>query len=250
MSYGLYISAEGAHAQSKRLEVIANNLANVDTVGFKRQLSLFQARYAEAIQQGTAQAGAGSLDDLGGGVSMVATATDLSTGPMKKTGLPTDLAGRGDGFFQVRRGTEILLTRAGNFRLTDRGELVTQQGDPVLSEIGAPITIGRPHEPFDVSRNGDVRQGGDVQRLAVTRLADPSQMVRIGDNLFRPLSAPESIPVEKRDVAAGYLEMSGAQPTTEMVELLEASRLVEANLNMMQSQDQLLNGLINRLMRS
>ena len=70
MPYGMYISAEGAAAQSQRLEVIANNLANVDTAGFKQDVATFQARFAEAIQLGQAQAGDGSLNDIGGGVKM------------------------------------------------------------------------------------------------------------------------------------------------------------------------------------
>ncbi len=68
MPYGLYISAEGALAQSQRMEVIANNLANLDTPGFKRELAVFQARYAEAIEQGRDYPGSGSINDVGGGV--------------------------------------------------------------------------------------------------------------------------------------------------------------------------------------
>ena len=166
MSYGMYISAEGAHAQSKRLEVIATNLANVDTVGFKRQLALFQARYAEAVDQGQSMPGSGSQDDLGGGVSMVSTVTDFSPAMTQRTGLPTDMALHGEGFFVVRRGSETYLTRAGNFSLNDRGELITQQGDSVMSDSGSPVVLSRPSEPFHVSDHGDIRQGDDSVRLA------------------------------------------------------------------------------------
>ena len=70
MPHGLYISADGAQAQIQRMEVIANNLANVETTGFKRELGIVQARYAEAAQQGLATPGSGSIDDLGGGVQL------------------------------------------------------------------------------------------------------------------------------------------------------------------------------------
>ena len=80
MPYGLYISADGAQAQMQRLEVIANNLANGETVGFKRDLGIIQSRYAEAIQQGLSSPGGGSIDDLGGGVRFQETKTDFSTG--------------------------------------------------------------------------------------------------------------------------------------------------------------------------
>ena len=82
MAYGMYISAEGAMAQSLRLETIANNLANVDTVGFKRDLALCQARLAEEAAMGLAPAGDGSINDVGGGVMVEATVTDFSPGPM------------------------------------------------------------------------------------------------------------------------------------------------------------------------
>ena len=128
MPYGLYVSAEGARAQSQRLETIANNLANVDTAGFKRELAVFQARYAEAIEQGHDYPGSGSVNDVGGGVMLRLTQTDFSPGPMKRTGAPTDLAIRSKGFFLVEKDGQQYLTRAGNFRLTTEGNLVTQQG--------------------------------------------------------------------------------------------------------------------------
>jgi flagellar basal-body rod protein FlgF/flagellar basal-body rod protein FlgG len=250
MPYGLYISAEGAQAQSRRLEVIANNLANVDTVGFKRQLAMFQARYAEAVDQGKASPGSGSINDLGGGVKVVGTATDFANGPLKKTGMPTDVALRRDGFFEVRRGDETLLTRAGNFQMSPRGELVTQQGYSVLNDAGTPITIERPEAPWQITAAGDVQQqGGAVQRIAIVQPAAPESLVRVGENLFRAeTSAPAAAP-ENRDVAQGYVEMSGVSPTSEMVEMLETTRAVEANLNMMQTQNQMLSGVVDRLMK-
>ena len=121
MPYGLYLSAEGAQAQNRRMEVVANNLANVDTVGFKRQLACFQARFTEAAEQGIELPGDGGLADLGGGVMLHDAQTDFSVGPLKHTRLPTDLAINGDGFFAVQKGKDVLLTRAGNFALDPRG---------------------------------------------------------------------------------------------------------------------------------
>jgi flagellar basal-body rod protein FlgF/flagellar basal-body rod protein FlgG len=248
MSYGLYISAEGAQAQSRRLEVIANNLANVDTVGFKRQLAMFQARFAEAVDEGKASPGSGSLNDLGGGVKVVGTATDFANGPLKQTGIPTDAALRRDGFFQVRRGDETLLTRAGNFQLSPRGELVTQQGYAVLNETGTPIALERPELPWQITATGDVRQGDETQRMAIVKPDSPESLVRLGENLFRADTPVAAVAPENRDVAQGYVELSGVSPTSEMVEMLEATRLVEANLNMMQTQNQMRSNLIGKLM--
>src|SRR5947207_15044099 len=99
MPYGMYISAEGAAAQAQRLEVIANNMANVDTAGFKQDVPTFQARFAEAIQRGTAQSGNKSVNDVGGGVKVIDTQTDFSAGIFKPTGNDLDFAINGKGFF-------------------------------------------------------------------------------------------------------------------------------------------------------
>lgn len=253
MPYGLYISAEGAHAQSKRLEVIANNLANVDTVGFKRELAIFQARYAEATERGQDFPGSGSINDIGGGVLVRQTKTDFSPGPLKHTSLPTDMAIRGEGFFLVQKDGQNYLTRAGNFLINERGELVTQYGQQkyaVLNNEGAPIVIDPDSGPWRLTASGAIRQAGVVQNLAIVKPGSLGDLVKIGENLFRPLADPQPVAASERSVAGGYLEMSAVQPTTEMIELIEASRAVEANINMMQAQDQMLSGLVNRLMRN
>src|SRR6188768_2819477 len=107
MYYGLYLSAAGATAQSQKVEVLSNNLANVNTVGFKRELALLEARQSEAIERGVAIRGSGQLEDIGGGVSMNATHTDFAPGTMQLTHIPSDLAiDSPNTFFQVQRGSE------------------------------------------------------------------------------------------------------------------------------------------------
>jgi flagellar basal-body rod protein FlgF len=251
MSYGLYISAEGAQAQTRRLETIANNLANVDTPGFKRDLAVCQARYAEAVEQGLKAPGTGALDDIGGGVLVRQTKTDFSAGPLKHTQNPADLAIEGDAFFQVRKGDETFLTRAGNFRLTARGDLVTQQGYAVLGETGAPIIIKPDSGPWEISGAGVVRQrDGDAQNLALVKPESLSDLVKVGENLFHSTTDPRPIAPNERKVANGYPELSTVKPTVEMTAMIEASRLVEANINLMKSQDHMLSSLIGRLLRA
>jgi flagellar basal-body rod protein FlgF/flagellar basal-body rod protein FlgG len=251
MPYGLYMSAEGAHAQATRLEVIAHNLANVETTGFKRELAILQTRFAEEIRQGTAQAGAGDINDIGGGVEVVATQTEFAPGPLKDTGVPTDLAIRGEGFFVVGNEEERFLTRAGNFHVNARGELVTQYGGQqyaVLDDSLSPIVLDR-EAPWEFTVNGEVKQAGGTTNLALVKPQSYGDLARFGENVFRPLAETIPLAAGERSVAPGYLEGSGVQPTTEMVAMIEASRLLEANLNMMQTQDKMLDGLINRLMR-
>lgn len=250
MPYGLYISGEGAQVQSKRLEVLANNLANAETVGFKKQLAIAQARFAESTQRGYDYHGSGSINDIGGGVAVRETKTDFSPGTLKRTENPAHVAIQGDGFFQVLRDNEVLLTRAGNFALDPTGRLVSQQGYSVLSQDGAPIFVTG---PFSVNSSGAIEQDGEtVAQLGLVQAASREQLVPVGENLFQPATPDSVAPVPEldRQVASGYLEMSGVSPVTELMELIETTRAYEANVRLMQHQDQMIGNLLNRVLRT
>ncbi len=250
MPYGLYISAEGAMAQSKRVETITNNLANVDTPGFKRDLALFQARYAEAIQRGEDEPGSGSINDIGGGVLVRGVETDFSAAPVKQTGINTDMAIDGDGFFLVRKGDREYLTRAGNFRLTASGELVTQEGYAVLDEGRSPVMVDPLNGPWQVTAGGGIQQGGSVNNLALVKPQSYGDLVKVGENLFSPLAEVQPVEPGQRRVLSGHVEQSSVRPTLEMMELIEASRAFEANTNLIKTQDQMLGALINRVLKA
>ncbi len=250
MPNGLFISADGAATQIQRLEVIANNLANVDTPGFKRDLAIIQSRYTEAMGQGLSSPRGGGSDELGGGVQFQETKTDFSPGPLKRTDSPTDLAIRGDGFFLVRKGDTNYLTRAGNFRLTASGELVTQQGYPVLSDNRTPITITPDAGRWEITDSGTLQQDGNTQNLGLVKPVSMGDLVKVGENLFRPLAETQAVAPAERSVAPGYVELSGVQPTTELVNMLETTRLIEANVNMIKAQDEMHSALINRVLKA
>ena len=250
MPYGMYISAEGAHAQSKRLETLSNNLANVDTPGFKRDLTLFQARHAEEINQGTDYPGSRGVNDIGGGVWVRETKTDFAPGLMKRTGNETDFAIDGDAFFLVRKDGNDFLTRAGNFQVSPTGVLETPDHYPVLSETGAPITINPALGPWHLTEFGGISQAGVVTNLALVRPQSMGDLVKSGQTLFAPLAPPQAIAPAERRVHAGYLEQSGVKPTVEMMELIEASRAFEANTKMISNQDQMIGTLVNRVLKS
>ncbi|MCC6123428.1 MAG: flagellar basal-body rod protein FlgF [Pirellulales bacterium] len=250
MPYGLYISAEGANAQSMKLEAISNNLANVDTVGFKRELAIFQARYAEAIAGGAVVPGTGALEDLGGGVEVKGTKTDFSAGPLKNTKNPGDLAISGEGFFQVQKGEEKYLTRAGNFQVTARGELITPQGYPVLNDSGQPVVLNPDEKTFEINDAGELMQkGSSPQKLALVKPESLADLVKQGENLFRCPTEVQPVPDGQRRVAAGFLEGSAVKPALEMTAMIEASRIFEANVNMIKTQDQTLGSLISQVLR-
>jgi flagellar basal-body rod protein FlgF len=247
----MYISAEGAAAQAQRLEVIANNLANVDTVGFKQDVPTFQARFAEAIQQGQAQAGDQSINDIGGGVKIIDVQTDHSSGQLKHTGNDLDLAINGKGFFHVRGDDgEQYLSRAGAFALDTQGRLVTQGGRrPVLDQAGGEIVLN-PELPMSISSDGFISQAGAIYALGLSQTESLGDLVKVGNNLFQPLSEAQPLPLTERNIRQGYLEMSGANPVRQMMAMIETTRAFEANTRMIQNQDTMLGSLISRVLQA
>lgn len=249
MSYGMYVSAAGAHTQSERLKVISNNLANVDTPGFKREFAIFQARHAEAIERGDAAAGSGTTDDQGGGVQVSETVTDFSGGQLRQTGNPTDMAIDGEGFFLVEKDGEQFVTRAGNFHVAPNGRMMTQQGFQLLTFERQPVAIN-PQSPWEFVERGIISQDGNEIPLAIVQPNSYGDLAKAGENLFRPLDKLKDVPFRSRHVVNGFLEQSSVRPAEEMMELIETSRVYEANIRMVQNQDQMTSSLIGRILRA
>ncbi len=249
MPYGMYISAAGAEAQSRRLEVISNNLANVDTPGFKRQMAILEARHAEAIERGEVSAGSRSINDVGGGVSLRQTLTDFSRGILKRTGIPTDWAIDGEGFFLVEKEGQQLLTRAGNFRFNANGQLQTQDGYNVLADDGRPVAIDVGGPTPRLLPHGVLTQGDAGIPLALVKPQSLGDLAKAGENLFSPLADTAPVAADQRRVLEGHLETSTVKPTLEMMDLIEASRAYEANVRMIQNHDQMIGALVNRVLR-
>jgi flagellar basal-body rod protein FlgF len=249
MYYGMYMAAAGAAAQSRRMEVVSHNIANVATPGFKREMALMRAE--PMASQSTGQYVPGSPFDLGGGVRVAESVTDFTLGPLRDTGNDTDFAlERPDEFFSVEKDGKEYLTRAGSFHLTQTGQLVTDQGYPVLSAEGGPVQLD-PTFPFSVSDKGDILQGGGAIPLSVKRATNLGDLTRVGENLFRSVgAAPTPVPLEQRSVRWQHLEMSAVQPQREMVQMIETSRAYEANVRIIQNHDSILSSLIGRLMRA
>jgi flagellar basal body rod protein FlgG len=247
----MYISAEGAAAQAQRLEVIANNLANVDTAGFKQDVATFQARYAEAIQQGQAQASDGSMNDVGGGVKIIDVQTDYANGQLEHTGNELDFAIAGTGFFHVRGDDgRQYLTRAGDFTLDTRGRLVTQNGHrAVLDQGGSEIVMSR-SLPWSASPDGFITQAGAIYALGMSQPQSLDELVKVGSNMYEPLGTIRPLELRERNVRQGYLEMSGANPIRQMMAMIETTRAFEANTRMIQNQDTVLGSLISRVLQA
>jgi flagellar basal-body rod protein FlgF len=263
MIYGLYLSASGLIANSHKQDVIANNLANSETAGFKRDVPLFQQRMTEAEQRQNAGMSHGWSDPtqegLGGGLFICPNAPDLTQGDMEHTGSPLDVAIEGDGYFAVRSSTAagapgtgaapLSLTRNGQFMVDGKGYLVlgTEQAQQVLDADKQPIHIAADGGQVSVGRDGTLTQGGkDVGRLGVFAVADRTKLTKQGGTL---MSVPESAGLTKSDAAlrGEFVERSNVDPTTELSELMKTQRLLEANANMIRIQDTTLQKLVNEV---
>ncbi|QDT06198.1 Flagellar hook protein FlgE [Rubripirellula lacrimiformis] len=250
MPYGVYLSAAGAHAQSHRMQVLSNNLANVETPGFKPEQTVLQARFAEMIEEGEVTQGLGGADDIGGGVTIAPSATQLAAGPMKKTGRETDFAiNDEESFFVVQRGDEQLLTRAGDFMFDAKGRMINTSGDQVMSSDGSPIQV-QPGLPVQVAPEGRLRQGGTSWELMLAKPKSMGDVAHLGGNQFKPLAPFDLVGGNDRKVVAGTLEQSAVSPTGAMMELIETSRVYEANVRMIQNQDTVMGSLISRVLQA
>lgn len=251
MPYGLYISAEGASAQQRRLEVIANNMANSDTVGFKQDVASFQSRYAEAIQRGLASPGDQSINNIGGGVKMYNVATNFTEGEFSSTGKELDFAIAGSGFFHVQQDDgKVYLTRAGDFSIDAAGRLVTSEGQfPVLDQQDSEILIN-PDVSWYTTQDGFLVQDGAAKAIGLSRPMSLDELQKVGNNMFRPTGKIEPVPLEERNIRQGYLELSGSNPINQMMAMIESTRGFEANSRMIQAQDSAIGTLVGRVLRS
>lgn len=255
MIYGLFQSAQGAAAQSARLDAIANNLANASTGAFKRQLAVFRERAPFDVVNGVSREVPGNLNASSGGVELEQMATDFSDGPLQKTGGPFDIALSGPGFFRVTDGQQELLTRNGRLTRNNNGDLVmSDTGLAVLGTDGTPIRGIAETGAVEVSSDGTMRQlAPDGSRTLVGRLdlvipQSVDSLVRMGNGLYSAEGPVDAAPDVK--VHQGYLEGSGTNSVTEMMQMIEASRAFEMNLNVMKFQDEALGQLLQSVARA
>jgi flagellar basal body rod protein FlgG len=250
MLYGLYTSAQGIQAQSFRVDVIANNLANASTTGFKRDLAIFQSHRPYDVENGLSSEPPGNQNALSGGLSTSQVATDFSTGPMTHTGATYDVALTGHGFFQVSDGQQRYLTRNGQFTVATNGDLVAQgSGMRVQSTVGGPISIPAEAVRVEIADDGTLTTVGtdgaqtQLARLALVQPASEGQLQKIGNSLYRTDGSVSPAGPDLQ-VRQGYVEGSGVSAMSEMVQMIQASRAAEANVNMIKFQDDALDRLL------
>lgn len=246
MIYGLYLSATGILTNAHRQDVIANNLANSETTGFKRDVPVFQERLTEAATQRMAAARYTNLtlEGLGGGLLTSPTHIDQAQGPMEQSANPLDVALIGRGFFRVMDDGKLRLTRDGRFLIDRAGHLALQGGQRVLDQAGRPITLDT-RLSTQIDRDGSIKQDGqEVARLGVVDAAEPHMLRKLGANLYEYTGR---LAAGTADVRAFMTERSNVDPATELTRLMESQRQLEANANMIRTQDQTLSRLVNEV---
>lgn len=238
MIYGIWHSAAGAITQDAQVDVLSNNLANVNTPGFRREYLVMRNRPAEAQEETPDFKFENKLlDRMQGGVFLSGTYFDRQPGPIQTTDQPFDVALEGEGFIGVRRNNAVYYTRAGNLSLGADGSLRTADGmGEVLGADGSPMTIPN-GEPFRVTPDGQVATSAGAVPLMLVQFDDPSRLFKAGENLYewRGTTPPAASPATR--VHQGALEGSSVNPVTEMVQLIQAFRAYEGNLALLKNQD-------------
>jgi flagellar basal-body rod protein FlgF len=239
MDNTLYVSLSRQMTLQTQLNVIANNIANADTAGFK-----VESVMVGADPQTPKAPGARPIQfvyDNG-------LARDYSQGALRPTGGTFDLALSGDGFFQVQTANGPRYTRDGRFGLDAQGQLVTAAGDPVLSDGGSPITLDPTKPPPSIGPDGTIAQGGSViGKIGVVRFASLAALQKAGGGYFQNVSNIGSTPAPDTKIQQGMIEGSNVNPIQQISQMIEVSRAYEQISNMMNQTGSIYDESIQRL---
>ncbi|MBJ6383323.1 flagellar basal-body rod protein FlgG [Enterobacter cloacae] len=254
MNPALWISKTGLAAQDARMTTISNNLANVNTPGFKRERAMF----ADLFYQNQRNPG-GQLDQnniaptgiqFGTGVKIVGTQKEFTVGSIQNTGQKLDVAISGQGFFQVETANgDIAYTRAGNLQKTPDGILTNAQGLPLIPQIEVPENAS----DIQIAKDGTITatvagedEPVELGQLTLVNFVNPAGLEAIGGNLYRETAASgeavEGVPGEDALglLEQGSLEGSNVQVVEEMVDMITVQRAYEMNAKMVSAADDML----------
>lgn len=263
MIRSLYTAATGMTAQQLNMDVIANNLANVNTTGFKRSRADFQdLLYQNSRAAGTAAAQGAQVPagiQVGLGTRAAAVERLFSQGDFRQTGNPLDLVVEGDGFFQVQLPDgQVGFSRDGTFKIDSQGRIVNSDGYTLQPEITVPpegvsrITISQDGTVFaSLQGNATPQQLGQIQ---LARFINPAGLESVGRNIFRPTAASGDAITgtpgldSMGTVGSGFLELSNVKVVEEMVDMITAQRAYEINSKSIQASDEMLQ-IANNLRR-
>lgn len=232
MLRGLYTAASGMDTASMSIDTLANNLANVNTVGFKANKLNFQS-FPEMLIQKIDDQGEKPIGSIMTGSKVQQSFINFAAGSIHQTGNPFDLAIHGDGFFNVESAEgKSYYTRAGNFTVNEAGFLTTMNGDHVQGAQGD-IQLKLDDAPFQINGQGQISAKGQViGQITVTRFKNNQALEKLSENLYQAGQAAEEVTGNDGKNAAqiqqGALEESNVNPVAELVNNIQGMRLYEA----------------------
>jgi flagellar basal-body rod protein FlgF len=261
---GIYTALSGSLAQALKIDTIANNIANVNTTGFKRDQQTFNEyltameKQPEVIQVPRVPASIESFYDMNGGdksfVNAAGTYTNFEQGSLKSTGGKLDVAIDGKGFFEVSTPSGVLLTRAGNFTVDGNGQLVTKDGHSVLLEGANELPADQRTVRLTgqgqayISDAGEVFEGErKLGKLSLVQVNNPDSLQKVGGNNygFKTNMTPDVQAIAQPSLKQGFVELSNVNIVNEMTDMITAQRVFEGTQKAIQTYDSMADKLIN-----
>lgn len=245
MLKGLRTAEKAMNIQLNRTNVLANNLANANSVGFKQLLM----NVSEKIQDGPKQIAPENLSLTRDIVLNVQSPLDMRQGTLRETGNVTDVAIRGDGFFKVSRDGADFYTRNGSFTINSQRQLITMNGDTVQGTSG-PLTI--PDGTLAISENGTLTVGGQsVGKLELYTFENTADLKHVGESRFMVSEDVEAkkLKAEEVSIAQGMLEQSNVNTIETMIAMIAAQRAFELESKVLEAADRTLDKAVNELAR-
>lgn len=243
MDNALFVGLSRQMVLRRQLDIVANNIANADTAGFKLETLIERT---EPKAPAAAAPGPSPVKFVGS----AGVARDFGQGGLSRTDAPLDLAIEGRGFFRVAAAAGERYTRDGRFRTDESGRLVTQAGDPVLDDGGGEIALDPEKGPVSIAADGTITQGAErVGKVGVVDFAALSALEKVGDNLYRNSSNQQPQPATEARVRQGVLEGSNVRPILEITRMIEVSRAYEQMAKIMHSTAELSKSAVQRMGR-
>jgi flagellar basal-body rod protein FlgF len=240
MDNSLLVSLSQQIASFRSMDVIANNLANVSTPGFKREAAKFE-EYVTQVAPSEGQTGIQTVSF----VKDAGVMRDLAEGNVTTTGATFDTAIEGQGYFAVQTAQGERYTRNGHFSLDASGQIVTSAGNPVMGD-GGPITITPDDGDVHIAADGTVSgKNGQIGKLRLVDFPNDRALVKQGESLYSTTQAPGAASDAK--VRQGMLESSNVQPVIEISHMIEVMRSYEATATLSKSQEDLMRQAIDKL---